>query len=71
MQRRYKHASSAWSVPRSYLEDSWRYSAVSCLEAGSNTSTVALLMLGGNEKGSLESETIKCCHESHGTRTRK
>jgi hypothetical protein len=34
-QRRGKHASSrieavfaAWSVPRSYLEESWRYSAV-------------------------------------------
>jgi hypothetical protein len=35
MQRRGKHASStievvfsAWSVPRSYLEDNWRYSVI-------------------------------------------
>jgi hypothetical protein len=43
----------------------------SSVEAGSNTSTVALRLLGGDEKGSLESETVKYGHESHGTRTRK
>jgi hypothetical protein len=41
------------------------------MEAGSNTSTVALLVKGGDEKGSLESETVKYGHKSHGTRTRK
>jgi hypothetical protein len=41
------------------------------LEAGSNTSTVALRVVGGDEKGSLETETLKYGHESHGTRTRK
>jgi hypothetical protein len=43
---------------------------VTCLEAGLNTSTVALRVVGGDEKGSLESETIKYGYESHGTRTR-
>jgi hypothetical protein len=41
------------------------------VEAGSNTSTVALRVVGGNGKGSLESETVKYGHESHETRTRK
>jgi hypothetical protein len=40
-------------------------------ETGSNTSTVTLRVVGGEEKGSLESETIKFGHESHGSRTRK
>jgi hypothetical protein len=44
---------------------------VSRVEAGSNTSTVALRVLGGDEKGSLETETVKYGHEFHGTRTRK
>jgi hypothetical protein len=39
------------------------------MEAGSNTSTAALLVAGGDEKGSLESETVKYDRESHGTRT--
>jgi hypothetical protein len=29
------------------------------MEAGSNTSTVTLRVVGGNEKGSLKSETVK------------
>jgi hypothetical protein len=41
------------------------------VEAGSNTSTVTLRVVGGDEKGSLESETVKYGHESYGTRTRK
>jgi hypothetical protein len=41
------------------------------VEAGSNTSTVALRVVGGDKKGSLESETVKYCHEFHGTRTRE
>jgi hypothetical protein len=41
------------------------------VEAGSNTSTVALRVVGGDEKGSLESETVKYGHESHGIRTRE
>jgi hypothetical protein len=41
------------------------------VEAGSNTTTVALRVAGGDEKGSLESETVKYGNESHGIRTRK
>jgi hypothetical protein len=41
----------------------------SLVEAGSNTSTVALRVVGGDEKGSLESETVKFGRQSHGTRT--
>jgi hypothetical protein len=41
------------------------------VEAGSNTSTVTLRVVGGDKKGSLESETVKCGHESQGTQTRE
>jgi hypothetical protein len=41
------------------------------VEAGSNTSTVTLQLVGGDEKGSLKSETVKYGHESYGTLTRK
>jgi hypothetical protein len=40
------------------------------VEAGSNTSTVILRVVGGDEKGSLKSETVKYGRESQGTRTR-
>jgi hypothetical protein len=39
------------------------------VEAGSNTSTVALRVVGGDEKGSLEYETAKYGRKFHGTRT--
>jgi hypothetical protein len=41
------------------------------VEAGSNTSTVTLQVVEGDEKGSLKSETVKCGHESQGTRIRE
>jgi hypothetical protein len=41
------------------------------MEAGSNTSTVTLRVVGGDEKGSLKSETVKYGRESQGTRTRE
>jgi hypothetical protein len=41
------------------------------VEAGSNTSTVTLRVVGGDEKGSFKSETVKYGHESHGTWTRE
>jgi hypothetical protein len=37
------------------------------VEAGSNTSTVALRVVGGDKKGSLESETVKYGRESRPT----
>jgi hypothetical protein len=33
------------------------------MEAGMNTFTVTLLVVGGDEKGSLKSETVKYGHE--------
>jgi hypothetical protein len=36
------------------------------VEARSNTSTVALRVVGGDEKGSLKSKTVKYGHESAG-----
>jgi hypothetical protein len=39
------------------------------VESGFCTSTVALRVVGGDKKGSLESGTVKCGRESHGIRT--
>jgi hypothetical protein len=47
------------------------YHERSRVEAASNTSIVALRVVGGDEKGSDESEIVKYDHESHGTRTRE
>jgi hypothetical protein len=44
---------------------------VPCVEAGSNTSTVTLRVVGGDEKGSLRSETVKYGYESKGTRAQE
>jgi hypothetical protein len=41
------------------------------VEAGSNTSTVTLRVVGGDERGSLKSETVKYGRKSQGTRTRE
>jgi hypothetical protein len=41
------------------------------VEAGSNTSTVTLRVVGGDEKGSLRSETVKYGRKSQGTRTQE
>jgi hypothetical protein len=40
------------------------------VETGSNTSTVTLRVVGGDESGSLKSETVKYGRESQRTRTR-
>jgi hypothetical protein len=40
------------------------------VEAGSNTSTVTLRAVGGDERGSLKSETVKYGREYQGTGTR-
>jgi hypothetical protein len=45
------------SVPRGYKDDN-RSSGLTRVEAGSNTSTVNLRVVGGDEKGSLKSETV-------------
>jgi hypothetical protein len=36
-----------------------------------HNSTEALRVVGGDQKGSIESETVKYGHESHETQTRK
>jgi hypothetical protein len=41
------------------------------VEAGSNISTVTLRVVGGDEKGSLNCETVKYGRESQGTQTRE
>jgi hypothetical protein len=41
---------------------------ISC-GGGSNTSTVAVRVVGGDEKGTLESETVKYGHKSHERRS--
>jgi hypothetical protein len=41
------------------------------LYASSNTYTVTLRVVGGDEKGSLKSETVKYGRESQGTQTRE
>jgi hypothetical protein len=41
------------------------------VDAGSNTPTVALRVVGGDKMGSLESETVSYGGKSHGIRGRK
>jgi hypothetical protein len=41
------------------------------VEAGSNTSTVTLRVVGGDEKGILRSKTVKYGHEFQAIRTRE
>jgi hypothetical protein len=41
------------------------------VKAGSNTSTAALRVVGGDIKGSLESDTVKYGLEFHGTKTQE
>jgi hypothetical protein len=58
------------SVPR-VIASEWPLEAVTRLEAGSNTSTVTLRVVGGDEMGSLKSGTVKYGRESQGTQTRE
>jgi hypothetical protein len=53
------------------LQCDFDFESVTHVEAGSNTFTVTLQVVGGDEKGSLESETVKYGHELYRTRTRK
>jgi hypothetical protein len=54
-----------------YKEICLIYLLITRVEAGSNTSTVTLRVLGSDEKGSLKSETVNVGHESQGTRSRE
>jgi ribosomal protein S5 len=69
MQRHCKHASTTIEL---LLETVFSTRSVQRgVEAGSNTSTVTLRVVGGDEKGSLKSETAKYGRESQGTLTRE
>jgi hypothetical protein len=48
---------SARSVQTGYKKNNWGDLLISREEAGSNTSTVALRVIGGDKKRSLESES--------------
>jgi hypothetical protein len=54
-----------WYVPKCHKQgrsvSGFRHTT--CVEAGSNTSTVTLRVVGGDEKGSLKFETVKFGHE--------
>jgi hypothetical protein len=58
-------------MPNLCKESSDENQAYTRVEAGSNTSTVTLRVVGGDEKGSLKTETVKCGREIQGTRTRE
>jgi hypothetical protein len=58
---------SMQSVTRLHRKSTASYELESRVKAGSNISTVALRVVGGDEKGTLESETVKYGRESHGT----
>jgi hypothetical protein len=59
------------SVPRLH-NPSYKYnSSDTRVVAGSNTSTVTLRVIGGDEKGSLKSERVKYGRKSQGTTTRE
>jgi hypothetical protein len=49
---------SALSVPRPYNAIPLAAEKIPRVEAGSNTSTVTVRVVGGDEKGSLKSETV-------------
>jgi hypothetical protein len=59
------------SVPRLYDGEPTGIFSPARVEAGSNTSTVTLRVVGGDEKESLKSEAVKHGPESQGTRTRE
>jgi hypothetical protein len=65
------HVFSVKSEPNVYNERRKIIGSYTRVEARSNTSTVTLRVVGGDEKGSLKSETVKYGRESQGTRQEK
>jgi hypothetical protein len=51
--------------------DTTLYNDSLSVAAGSNTSTVTLRVVGGDEKGNLKSETVKYVHGCQATRARE
>jgi hypothetical protein len=66
-----KRLFSVWSVQSGYNEELSSEELSTRVEAGSNTSTVTLRVVGGDEKGSLKSETVKYGRKCQGTTTEK
>jgi hypothetical protein len=62
---------AGWLPAVSYCSALLKWFRVTRVEAGSNTSTVTLRVVGGDEKGSLKSETVRYSRKSQGTRTRE
>jgi hypothetical protein len=57
-----------WSAPYPLLGNRSLKHSRTRVKAGSNTSTVTLRVVGGDEKESLKFETVKYGYESQGTR---
>jgi hypothetical protein len=58
--------------PRDYINSTEQnHIRVTRVEAWSDTSTVTLRVVGGDEKRSLKFETVKYADKSQGTRTRE
>jgi hypothetical protein len=66
-----EYAASICKVEVSGMRIEFSYITTTHVEVGSNTSTVTLRVIEGDEKGSLKSETVKYGHKSQGTRTRE
>jgi hypothetical protein len=69
-----KNRGVVFSVRGPCREDMREYGNGNCLHSvwrQSNSSTVTLLVVGGDKKESLKSETVKYGREYHGTRTRE
>jgi hypothetical protein len=58
-------------VSRKFSENESESRGDTRVEAGSNTSTVTLRVVGGDEKGRLKSETVKYGREYQGARTQE
>jgi hypothetical protein len=59
------------SVQSVYKGSEFRFHLYPRVEAGSNTSTVTLRVVGGDEKVSLKCETVKYGRETQGARTKE
>jgi hypothetical protein len=69
---RHEKSTNIFHGDRRLYKRPWRQEqGLTRVEAGSNTSTVTLRVVGADEKGSLKSETVKYGLESQGTRPRE
>jgi hypothetical protein len=66
-----KNCASWWLLSRPRGSYSYKRQRITRVEAGSNTSTVTLRVVWGEEKGSLKSERVKYGRESQELRTRE